>query len=48
MQQRTLGDDTVGTVAVGAVGLGAMPLSISGGPDRDHAFAVVHAALDAG
>jgi aryl-alcohol dehydrogenase-like predicted oxidoreductase len=49
VQQRTLGNDTVGTVPVGAVGLGAMPLSTK--PDRPsaaEAAAVVHAALDAG
>jgi aryl-alcohol dehydrogenase-like predicted oxidoreductase len=49
VQQRTLGNDTVGTVPVGAVGLGAMPLSTK--PDRPSAAeaeAVVHAALDAG
>jgi aryl-alcohol dehydrogenase-like predicted oxidoreductase len=49
VQQRTLGNDTVGTVSVRAVGLGAMQLSTK--PDRPtpaEAEAVVHAALDAG
>ncbi|WP_346623253.1 aldo/keto reductase [Blastococcus montanus] len=44
MQQRRIGD-----VTVGAVGLGAMPLSTKDGrPSHDDAVAVVHAALDAG
>ena len=49
MQQRTLGNDTVGTVPVSAVGLGAMPLSTKEHrPSPAEAEAVVHAALDAG
>jgi aryl-alcohol dehydrogenase-like predicted oxidoreductase len=43
MQQRTIGDRSVG-----AIGLGGMPLSIEGRPDRERAIATVHAALDAG
>jgi aryl-alcohol dehydrogenase-like predicted oxidoreductase len=43
VQQRTLGD-----VTVGAIGLGAMPLSVPGHPDPDQSRATVHAALDAG
>lgn len=43
MQQRALGDRTVG-----AIGLGGMPLSVEGRPDRDRAVRTVHAALDAG
>jgi aryl-alcohol dehydrogenase-like predicted oxidoreductase len=49
MQQRTLGNDTVGLIQVGAVGLGAMPLSSKEDrPSPADAEAVVHAALDAG
>ncbi|MCW2742338.1 MAG: putative aryl-alcohol dehydrogenase [Blastococcus sp.] len=49
MQQRTIGNDTVGRIEVGAVGLGAMPLSTKDPrPSADRARAVVHAALDAG
>ena len=49
MQQRTIGNDTVGRVPVSAIGLGAMPLSTkSGRPSPEEAEAVVHAALDAG
>jgi aryl-alcohol dehydrogenase-like predicted oxidoreductase len=49
MQQRTIGNDTVGRTQVGAVGLGAMPLSSKEDrPAPDAAVAVVHAALDAG
>jgi len=49
MQQRTLGNATVGTVPVSAVGLGAMPLSSKEHrPSPAEAEAVVHAALDAG
>jgi aryl-alcohol dehydrogenase-like predicted oxidoreductase len=49
MQQRTIGNDTVGRTEVGAVGLGAMPLSSKEDrPAPDAAVAVVHAALDAG
>jgi aryl-alcohol dehydrogenase-like predicted oxidoreductase len=43
MQQRTIGDRSVG-----AIGLGGMPLSIEGRPDTDRAIRTVHAALDAG
>jgi aryl-alcohol dehydrogenase-like predicted oxidoreductase len=43
MQQRPLGDRTVG-----AIGLGEMPLSIEGRPDRKQAVATIHASLDAG
>ncbi len=43
MQQRALGDRTVG-----AIGLGGMPLSIEGRPDEAQAVRTVHAALDAG
>ena len=43
MQQRKLGDTTVG-----AIGLGGMPLSLEGRPDRQQAIATIHAALDAG
>jgi aryl-alcohol dehydrogenase-like predicted oxidoreductase len=49
VQQRSIGNDTVGRVSVGAVGLGAMPLSTKEPrPSREEAIAVVHAALDAG
>ncbi|GAB3344277.1 aldo/keto reductase [Modestobacter lapidis] len=49
MQQRTIGNDTVGRIEVGAVGLGAMPLSTKDPrPSATDAQAVVHAALDAG
>jgi aryl-alcohol dehydrogenase-like predicted oxidoreductase len=49
VQQRSIGNDTVGRVAVGAIGLGAMPLSTrSDRPSPADAEAVVHAALDAG
>lgn len=49
MQQRTIGNDTVGRIEVGAVGLGAMPLSSKEDrPSAADAEAVVHAALDAG
>ena len=43
MQQRKVGDATVG-----AIGLGAMTLSIEPVPDPERAEATVHAALDAG
>ncbi|MGY1985965.1 aldo/keto reductase [Blastococcus sp. SYSU DS0669] len=44
MEQRRIGD-----VTVGAIGLGAMPLSTKDGrPSEEDAVAVVHAALDAG
>jgi aryl-alcohol dehydrogenase-like predicted oxidoreductase len=49
VQQRTIGNDTVGRIEVGAVGLGAMPLSSKEDrPSAADAEAVVHAALDAG
>ena len=49
MQQRTIGNDTVGRIEVGAVGLGAMPLSTKEDrPSPAEAEAVVHAALEAG
>ncbi|MGY1772281.1 aldo/keto reductase [Blastococcus sp. SYSU D00813] len=49
MQQRTIGNDTVGRVSVSAIGLGAMPLSTkTDRPTPEQAEAVVHAALDAG
>jgi aryl-alcohol dehydrogenase-like predicted oxidoreductase len=49
VQQRTIGNDTVGRVPVGAIGLGAMPLSTKDPrPAAEEAQAVVHAALDAG
>ncbi|MDN4481053.1 aldo/keto reductase [Demequina muriae] len=43
MEQRKLGDRTVG-----AIGLGGMPMSIEGRPDEARAIATIHAALDAG
>ena len=43
LPQRKLGD-----LEVSCIGLGAMPLSISGRPDRSQALQVLHAALDAG
>ena len=43
MEQRSIGDRTVG-----AIGLGGMPLSVEGRPDDAQAVRVVHAALDAG
>jgi aryl-alcohol dehydrogenase-like predicted oxidoreductase len=43
VQQRPLGDHTVG-----AIGLGGMPMSIEGRPDRDRSIATIHAALEAG
>jgi aryl-alcohol dehydrogenase-like predicted oxidoreductase len=49
MEQRTIGNDTVGRVSVGAIGLGGMPLSTKDHrPSPVEAEAVVHAALDAG
>ena len=49
MEQRSIGNDTVGRVSVGAIGLGAMPLSTKQPrPSPTEAEAVVHAALDAG
>jgi aryl-alcohol dehydrogenase-like predicted oxidoreductase len=49
VQQRSIGNDTVGRVSVGAIGLGAMPLSTKEPrPSPTDAEAVVHAALDAG
>jgi aryl-alcohol dehydrogenase-like predicted oxidoreductase len=49
VQQRTIGNDTVGRIDVGAVGLGAMPLSTKEArPSPEEAEAVVRAALDAG
>ena len=49
MEQRSIGNDTVGRVSVGAIGLGAMPLSTKQPrPSPADAEAVVHAALDAG
>jgi aryl-alcohol dehydrogenase-like predicted oxidoreductase len=49
VQQRTIGNDTVGRVSVSAIGLGAMPLSTKDErPSPAEAEAVVHAALDAG
>ena len=49
VQQRSIGNDTVGRVSVGAIGLGAMPLSTKEPrPSPTDAEAAVHAALDAG
>jgi aryl-alcohol dehydrogenase-like predicted oxidoreductase len=49
VQQRSIGNDTVGRFSVGAIGLGAMPLSTKEErPTREDAIATVHAALDAG
>jgi aryl-alcohol dehydrogenase-like predicted oxidoreductase len=49
VQQRSIGNDTVGRVSVGAIGLGAMPLSTKENrPSPADAEATVHAALDAG
>jgi aryl-alcohol dehydrogenase-like predicted oxidoreductase len=49
VQQRSIGNDTVGRVSVGAIGLGAMPLSTKADrPSPTDAEATVHAALDAG
>ncbi len=49
MEQRSIGNDTVGRVTVSAIGLGAMPLSTKEDrPSPAEAEAVVHAALDAG
>jgi aryl-alcohol dehydrogenase-like predicted oxidoreductase len=49
VQQRSIGNGTVGRVSVGAIGLGAMPLSTKEPrPSPTDAEAVVHAALDAG
>jgi aryl-alcohol dehydrogenase-like predicted oxidoreductase len=49
VEQRSIGNDTVGRVSVGAIGLGAMPLSTKEDrPSPADAEAVVHAALDAG
>jgi aryl-alcohol dehydrogenase-like predicted oxidoreductase len=49
VQQRSIGNDTVGRVSVGAIGLGAMPLSTKKPrPSPTDAEAVVHAALDSG
>ncbi len=38
----------IGDVKVSSIGLGAMPLSLTGRPDRDRAIATIHAALEAG
>lgn len=38
----------IGDVKVSSIGLGAMPLSLTGRPDRERAIATIHAALDAG
>ncbi|MCL2802605.1 MAG: aldo/keto reductase [Micrococcales bacterium] len=43
MQQRKIGD-----FSVGAIGLGAMPMSIEGRPEPEQAIRTIHAALDAG
>jgi aryl-alcohol dehydrogenase-like predicted oxidoreductase len=49
VEQRSIGNDTVGRVSVGAIGLGAMPLSTKEHrPSPAEAEGVVHAALDAG
>jgi aryl-alcohol dehydrogenase-like predicted oxidoreductase len=49
VEQRSIGNDTIGRVSVGAIGLGAMPLSTKEPrPSPSDAEAVVHAALDAG
>ena len=49
MEQRSIGNDTVGRLTVSAIGLGAMPLSTKEDrPSPAEAEAVVHAALDAG
>jgi aryl-alcohol dehydrogenase-like predicted oxidoreductase len=49
VEQRSIGNDTVGRVSVGAIGLGGMPLSTKQPrPSPEEAEAVVHAALDAG
>jgi aryl-alcohol dehydrogenase-like predicted oxidoreductase len=49
VQQRSIGNGTVGRVSVGAIGLGAMPLSTKEPrPSPTDGEAVVHAALDAG
>jgi aryl-alcohol dehydrogenase-like predicted oxidoreductase len=49
VQQRSIGNDTVGRVRVGAIGLGAMPVSTkSDRPPPAEAERVIHAALDAG
>jgi aryl-alcohol dehydrogenase-like predicted oxidoreductase len=49
VEQRSIGNDTVGRVSVSAIGLGAMPLSTKEDrPSPADAEAVVHAALDAG
>lgn len=49
MEQRSIGNDSVGRVSVSAIGLGAMPLSTKEDrPSPSEAEAVVHAALDAG
>jgi aryl-alcohol dehydrogenase-like predicted oxidoreductase len=49
VEQRSIGNDTVGRVSVGAIGLGGMPLSTKQPrPSPEEAEAVVHAALEAG
>jgi aryl-alcohol dehydrogenase-like predicted oxidoreductase len=49
VEQRSIGNDTVGRITVSAIGLGAMPLSTKEDrPSPAEAEAVVHAALDAG
>jgi aryl-alcohol dehydrogenase-like predicted oxidoreductase len=49
VEQRSIGNDTVGRIGVSAIGLGAMPLSTKADrPSPAEAEAVVHAALDAG
>jgi aryl-alcohol dehydrogenase-like predicted oxidoreductase len=49
VEQRSIGNDTVGRFSVGAIGLGAMPLSTKEDrPSPEDAERTVHAALDAG
>src|SRR6478735_4496685 len=48
MQQRELGNDTVGRVQVGAIGLGLMTFDQTGTVPREQLADTVRSALDAG
>lgn len=48
MQQRTVGNETVGRVEVGAIGLGLMTFDQTGAQPREQLLETVRAALDAG
>lgn len=48
MQQRSIGNRTVGVVEVGAIGLGGMALCVPDATPRERVLATVRTALDAG